>query len=68
MSTVLLLHIILSDKWLIMEYLRTNSVARLFWSDWHSRALGYLFPEEYGEAMLSRLLMMSKEIGNAQSV
>ena len=67
-STVLLMHIIPSDKWLTTEYLWTNSVALLFWSDSHSRALGYLFCEHYGEAMLSRLLMRSKEVGNAHSV
>ena len=68
MITVLLMHIIPPDKWLTTEYLRTNSVALFFWCDWHSRALGCLFLEEYGEAMLSRLLMRSKVVGNAQSV
>ena len=37
MSAVLLMHIIPSDKWLTTEYLRTNSVALLFWSHWHNR-------------------------------
>ena len=68
MSTVLMMHIIPSEKWLSTEYLRTNTVALLFWCDWHTRAPGCLFSEEYGEAVLSRLLMRSKEIGNAQSV
>ena len=68
MSTVLMMNIIPSEKWLSTEYLRTNTVALLFWSDWHTGALGCLFSEEYGEAMLSRLLMRSKEVGNAQSV
>ena len=68
MSTVLMINIIPSEKWLGTEYLRTNTVALLFWSDWHTRALGCLFSEEYGEAMLSRLLMRSREVGNAQSV
>ena len=48
--------------------MRTNTLALLFWSDWHTRALGCLFSEEYGEAMRSRLLMRSREVGNAQSV
>ena len=68
MSTVLMMNIIPSEKWLRTEYLRTNAVALLFWSDWHTRALGCLFSEEYGEAILSRLLMRSREVGNAQSV
>ena len=68
MSTILMMSIIPSEKWLSTEYLRTNTVAVLFRSDWHTRALGCLFSEEYGEAMLSRLLMRSKEVGNAQSV
>ena len=72
MSTILLMHacmhIIPSDKWLTTEYLRIYSVALLFLSDWHSRAFGCPFHEEYGEAMLSRLLMRSKEVGNAPSV
>ena len=62
------LSIIPSEKWLSIEYLRTNTVALLFWSDWHTRALGCLFFEEYGEAMLSCLLMRSKEVANPQSV
>ena len=52
-------------KWLSTEYLRTNAIAVLFWSDWRTRALGCLFSEEYGEAMLRRLLMRSREVGNA---
>ena len=48
--------------------MRTNSAARFFWSDWQSRALGCLFCEQYGQTMLSRLLMSSKEVGNAQSM
>ena len=68
LSTVLMMNIILSEKWLSTEYLRTNTVALLFWSYWHTQALGGLFYEEYGEAMLSRLLMRSREVGNAQSV
>ena len=63
-----MMNIIPSQKWLSTEYLRTNTVALLFWSDWHTRALGCLFSEEYGKAMLSRLLMRSREVGNAQSV
>ena len=63
-----MMNIIPFEKWLSTEYLRTNTVALLFWSDWHTRALGCLFSEEYGEAMLSRLLMRSREVGNAQSV
>ena len=66
MSTVRMMNIILYEKWLSTEYLRTNTVALLFWSDRHTRALGCLFSEEYGEAMLSRLLMRSREVGNAQ--
>ena len=62
------MNIIPSEKWLSTEYLRTNTVALLFWSDWHTRALGCLFSEEYGEAMLRCLLMRSKEVGNAQSM
>ena len=57
-----------SEKWMRTEYLRTNTVALLFWSEWHTRALRCLFSEEYSEAMLSRLLMRSREVGNAQSV
>ena len=53
----MLMHVIPSEKWLTTEYLRTNSVALLFRSDWHSRALGCLFCEKYGEAIMSRLLM-----------
>ena len=68
MSTTLMMNIIPSEKWLSTEYLRTNTVALLFWSDWHTRALRCLFSDENGEAMLSRLLMRSKEVGNAQSV
>ena len=68
MSTVLMMNILPSEKWVSTEYLRTNTVALLFWSDWHTRALGCLFSEEYGEAMLSRLLMRSREVGNAPSV
>ena len=68
MSTVWMMDIIPSEKWLSTEYLRTNTVALLFWSDWHTRALGCMFFEEYGEALLSRLLMRSREVGNAQSV
>ena len=68
MSTVLMMNVIPSEKWLNTEYLPTNTVALLFWSDWHSQALGCLFFEEYGEALLSRLLMRSKEVGNAQSL
>ena len=60
MSIVLMMNIIPSEKWLGTEYLRTNTVALLFWSDWHTRALGCLFSEEYGEAMLSCLLMRSR--------
>ena len=60
-----MMNIIPSEKWLSTEYLCTNTVALLFWSDWHTPALGCLFCEEYGEAMLSRLLMRSKEVGNA---
>ena len=59
-----MMNIIPPEKWLSTEYLCTNTVALLFWSDWHNRALGCLFSEEYGEAMLMR----SKEVGNAQSV
>ena len=43
MSTVLMMNTIPSEKWLSTEYLRTNTVALLFWSDWHTRALGCLF-------------------------
>ena len=68
MSTVLMMNTIPSEKWLSPKYLRTNTVALLFWSDWHTRPLGCLFCEEYGEAMLSRLLMRSREVGNVQSV
>ena len=68
MSTVLMMNIIPSKKWLSTKYLRTNTVALLFWSDWHTRALGCLFSEQYGEAMLSRLLMRSREVGNAPLV
>ena len=68
MSTVLMMNIIPSEKWLSIEYLRTNTVALLFRSDWHTRALGCLFSEEYGEAMLSRLLMRSRDVGNVQPV
>ena len=68
MSTVQLMHVIPCDKWLTTEYLRTNSMAPLFWSNWHNRALGCLLCKEYGEAMLSGLLMRSKEVGNAQSL
>ena len=68
MSTILLMQIIPSHKWVTTEYLRTNSVALLFLSSWHNRALGCQFSEEYGEAMLSRLLMRSKEVGNARLV
>ena len=39
-----MMNIIPSEKWLSTEYLRTNAVALLFWSDWHTRALGCLFP------------------------
>ena len=63
-----MMNIIPFEKWLSTEHLGTNTVALLFWSDWHTLALGCLFPEEYGEAMLSRLLMRSEEVGNAQSV
>ena len=63
-----MMNIIPSEKWPSTKYLRTNTVALLFWSDWHTGALGCRFSEEYGEAMLSRLLMRSKEVGNAQSV
>ena len=55
-------------KWLTTQYLRTNSVAVLLWSDGHSHALGCPFCEEYGEGMLSRLLMRSKEVDNVQPV
>ena len=65
---IILLILLPSEKWLSTEYLRTNTVAQPFCSDWHTRALGCLFSEEYGEAMLSRLLMRSNEVGNAQSV
>ena len=65
MSTVLMMNTIPSEKWLSTEYLRTNTVALLFCSDWHTRALGCLFSEQYGEGMLSRLLMRSKEVGNS---
>ena len=68
MSTVLMMNIIPPEKWLSTEYLRTNTATLLLWSDWHTRALGCLFSEEYGEAMLSRLLMWSREVGNPQSV
>ena len=61
-----MMNIILSEKWLSTEYLHTNTVALLLWSNWHTRGLGCLFSPEYGEAMLSRLLMRSKEVGNAQ--
>ena len=40
MSIVLMMNIIPSEKWLSTKYLRTNTVALLFWSDWHTRALG----------------------------
>ena len=50
------------------EYVRTYSVAVLFWSQWHNRAFDSLFSEEYGEAMLRCLLMRSKEVGNAHTV
>ena len=68
MSTILMMNITPSEKLLSTEYLRTNTVALLFWSDSHTRALGCLFSEEYGEAMLSCLLMRSREVGNAQLV
>ena len=42
MSTVLLMHITPSDKWLTTEYLRTNSVALLSWCDWHNLAVCFL--------------------------
>ena len=60
-----MMHIIPSEKWLTTEYVRTNSVTVLLLSDWHDRALGGLFFEEYGEPILSRLLMRSIEVGNA---
>ena len=50
------------------EDVRTNAIAPLFSSCWQRWALGCLFFGEYGEAMLSRLLMTSKEVGHAQSV
>ena len=62
MSTVLMMNIIPSEKWLSTEYVLTNTVALVFWSDWHTRALGCLFSEEYAKAMLSRLLMRSREV------
>ena len=68
MSTVVLMHIILYNKWLTTKYLRTNIVALLFRSGRYSRRLGCLFSEEYGVAMLSHVLMRSKEVGDAQSV
>ena len=33
MSTVLMMNVIPSEKWLSNEYLRTNNVALLFWSN-----------------------------------
>ena len=63
-----MMNIIPSKKWLSTYYLRTNTVALLLWCDWHTRALGCLFSKEYGEAMLSRLLMRSREVGNAQLI
>ena len=39
-SAVLMMNIIPSEKWLSTEYLRANAVALLFWSHWHTRALG----------------------------
>ena len=51
MVTVLIMNIIPSEKWLPTKYLHTNTVALLFWSDSHTRALGCLFAEEYGEAI-----------------
>ena len=63
-----MMNIIPSEKWLSIEYLRTNIVALLFLSDRHTRVLGCLFSAEYGEALLCRLLMRLKEVGNAQSV
>ena len=63
-----MMNILPFEKWLSIEYLRTNSVGLLFWSAWHTQAHGCLSSEEYGEAMLSRLLMRSREVGNAQSV
>ena len=46
MSIVLMMNIIPSEKWLSTEYLCTNTVALLFWSHWHTRALGCLLCEE----------------------
>ena len=63
-----MMNVIPSEKWLSTEYLCTNTVALHFRSNWHTRALGCLFSEEYGEAMLSCLIMRSREVGNAQSV
>ena len=51
MSIVLMMHVIPSEKWLSTEYLRTNTLALLLWSDWHARALGCLFSEEYRTAL-----------------
>ena len=68
MITVLMMNIIPFEKWLGTENLRTDAVALLLWSDWHTWALGCLCSEDYGEGMLSRLLMRSREVGNAQSL
>ena len=68
MSTVLIMNIIPFEKWQSTEYRRTNTVALLLWSELHTRALGCHFSEDYGEAMLCRLLMRSEEVDNAQSV
>ena len=45
-SAVLMMNIIPSEKWLSTEYLRANAVALLFWSHWHTWALGCPFSEE----------------------
>ena len=38
MSTILMMNIIPFEKWLSCEYLRTNTLALLLWSDWYMRA------------------------------
>ena len=54
MSLLVMLNILKPEEHLTTEYVKTNVVALLFWSHWHSSSLGCIHSEELGESLHSQ--------------
>ena len=54
-SFLLVMLSLVGDQWENVQYIKTFVATVVTWQRWHSRTLGCIHSEEYGEAMLSPL-------------